>query len=220
MVAAKRSLTKQVAELEARLEKIEKKLWCGACQVPYGATLSDRDIKRLVQGGRIRISPQPNLEAGNGSDLGTCKVDLHLGSQALVIDATRMTHIDLSGPVPQEYFRRINVKKDGRLQIHPGDVVVATTRQKVRLPDDIIGRVEGKSSIARRGVSVQAAPLFDAGWDGYPVLELHNIGKLAAVVGYGSPICAMSFSHLSSATLRPYATRDGVRYSVQRKVQI
>lgn len=206
-------------QLEQRIKELEERLWCLHCELPFGATLSDRDLKRLVENGRIGIDPCPDIDLGPTSALGTCKVDLRLGDEALVIDATMLTSIELAGPIPEEYFRRIDVKRLGQVLIHPGDVVIATTLEKVVLPDDIVGRIEGKSSIARRGVSVQAAPLFDAGWSGYPVLELHNIGKLAAVARWGGAICAMSFSHLSSPTLQPYATRDGVRYGVQRKAQ-
>ncbi|MBI2268662.1 MAG: dCTP deaminase [Candidatus Blackburnbacteria bacterium] len=206
--------------LEQRLRELEQRIWCTTCELPFGAALSDRDIKRLVEVGRIRINPCPNIETGTKSDLGTCKVDLHLGDQALVVDATRLTHIDLSGPIPEEYFIRIDVRKLGQVLIHPGEVVVATTLERVTLPDDIIGRMEGKSSIARRGVSVQAAPLFDAGWDGHPILELHNVGTLSAVCRHGAAICAMSFTHLSSPTLQPYSGRDGARYGVQDTAQI
>ena len=210
----------QFHALEKEFAKLKEKLWCSECELPYGAFLSDRDIRRLIQKGRIKIDPLPNLKIGKGGDLGTCKVDLHLGPEALIIDATRLTHIDLAGPIPDEYFRKIDVRKLGELKIHSGEVVLARTLEKVVLPDDIAGRIEGKSSVARRGVSVQAAPLFDAGWNGYPVLELNNVGKLPAVAKYGSSICAMSFNHLSSSTFQSYAKRDGVRYGVQKKTQV
>lgn len=211
LVGSVKNLKKQLEQAEQIIEK----LWCKNCQLPQGGQLSDCDIKRLVNSGRIKITPRPDL--GNHSVLGTCKLDLRLGAEAMVLDATRVSSLDLTKPIPNEFFRNVNIKKNGEVIIHPNKVIITTTLEWVRLPECISGRLEGKSSIARKGGSVQAAPIFDAGWNGRPMLELHNVGETPIVAHYGQPICAMSFEHMTSATLKPYAARAGVRYSQQTR---
>ncbi|MDO8503497.1 MAG: dCTP deaminase [bacterium] len=213
-------MEKRIAKLEKELRDLKSKVWCSKCEVPFGAMLSDRDILRLIKEGKIKIKPMPNVEFGNDSDLDTCKVDLHLGEEALLFDAVQVSHIDAREELSEKYFRKINIKKLGKLMIHPGEVIVAVTLEWLTLPDDISGRMEGKSSLARKGLSVQAAPLFDAGWDGRPILELNNVGKLPIIVHFGSPICAMSFTHLSSPTLKSYDSRANSRYKKQRGARI
>lgn len=211
-------LEEQVQLLRSELHQLRENLWCPKCNLPRGGQLSDRDIKRLILEGRIKIDPLPNLD--DPSVLGTCKIDLHLGAEALVLDATRVSHVDFSKPIPAEYFHKVDLRQVGTLYIAPNSVIVATTLERVELPDDITGRLEGKSGIARKGGSVQAAPIFDAGWSGYPMLELHNIGGVPVGAHYGVAICAMSFEHMTSEIFRGYAKRDSVRYRIQEGAKI
>lgn len=213
-------MEKRIAKLEKELQIFKSKVWCPHCEVPYGAMLSDRDIVRLIKKNRIKLKPLPNIKLGSGSDLDTCKIDLHLGEEALLFDAVQVSHIDAREKLSDDYFRKLDIKKFGKITIHPGEVIVAVTLEWMTLPDDISSRMEGKSSLARKGLSVQAAPLFDAGWDGRPILELNNVGKLPIIVHFGNPICAMSFTHLSSPTLKSFSSRVGARYKKQTKVQI
>lgn len=211
-------LKRKISELEERLNLIEERLWCSNCQVPRGGEFSDRDIKRLIEEGRIKISPLPNLD--DPSILGTCKVDFHLGAEALILKSHRVSSVDFTKPIPVEYFDKVDLQKEGEIHIPANTLVIATTLEALALPDDIIARMEGKSSIARRGGAVHQAPLFDAGWDGKPMMELHNIGGVTATAHYGQPICAFSFAHLSSPTLKAYAARDGVKYSIQQGAKV
>lgn len=213
-------MEKRIAKLQEELRDLKSKVWCPSCEVPYGAMLSDRDIVKLVKKARIKITPMPDLDVGKGSALGTCKVNLSLGGEALVFDPVQISHIDTSDQLSQEHFQKADIKKLGKIIVHPGKVIVATTLEWLTLPDDIVGRIEGRSSLARRGLSVQTAPLFDAGWNGRPMLELHNVGELPVILYYGNPVCAMSFTHLSSPTLSPYAKRKGVTYSKQVGVKM
>ena len=214
------ALVEENRRLKDELEWIKEKLWCPDCELPRGGLLSDRDIKRLILNGRINVTPLPNLE--DESILGTCKLDLHLGAEALVLNASRVKRgsIDLAEPIPEEYFDKYDLQKLDTIIIGTNKLVVATTQEWITLPDDISGRLEGKSGIARRGGAVEAAPVFDAGWDGYPMLELHNIGELPIIAHFGNPICAMSFEHMTSPTLKIYAGRDRVKYNTQKRVQI
>lgn len=198
------------------MQELLNRLWCSDCDVPYGAGMfSDVDIIKLVERGRIKFDPMPDLSfSSKDSDLGTCKVDLHLGREALVADPTKVKYLDLAEPIPEEYFTKFNIQNRSELIIKPGQVIIASTLEKVTLADDIYGRMEGKSGVARKGGAVQLAAVFDAGWDGYPMMELHNITDTTLVAHFGNPICAMSFGHLSSKTLMPYNLRNAT-YSVQ-----
>ncbi len=210
-----------LGQLEQQLKEqraIIERLWCQDCQLPYGGKLSDPDIRRLVKNGRIIIDPLPDMD--DESVLGTCKLDLRLGAEALVLDATKLSHIEIGKPIPSEYFRKINLREEGVLHVHPNMVVVATTLEAVTLPSCIAGILVGKSSGARGGLSVEAASVFDAGWDGHPMLELHSFGGLPDSIRYGQRICAMVFEHLTSPTAVPYVQRQGVRYSRQNKAQL
>lgn len=211
-------LEEEMKLLRSELHQLHENLWCQECKLPRGGQLSDRDIKRLITEGRIKINPLPNLD--DPSVLGTCKIDLHLGIEALVLDTTRVPFVDFSEPIPTEYFHKVDLRKVGKLYIAPNSVIVATTLEWVELPDDITGRLEGKSSIARKGGSVQAAPIFDAGFAGHPMLELHNIGGVSVGAHFGVAICAMSFEHMTSETLLGYAKRDGVKYKIQEGARL
>ncbi|MBI4059379.1 dCTP deaminase [Candidatus Microgenomates bacterium] len=213
-----RSPEERLSDLERKYKELEEKLWCVDCKVPRGAVLSDADIKRLVIAKRILITPEPDLESK--VILGTCKIDLRLGDSAKFIDPTKVPHIDLSRPVPGEYYHEMDIQEHSSLIIPAGMVIVATTLERIKLPNCMIGLLVGKSRPARSGLKVEGAPIFDAGWDGKPMLELHNGGGVPLEVHYGQAICAMVFLHLSSPTLEVYAQRNGVKYANQTKAQI
>ncbi|MBI4057815.1 dCTP deaminase [Candidatus Microgenomates bacterium] len=214
-----RSPEERITALEHELKEIKGRLWCEQCEVPYGAVLSDRDLKRLIENGRVGINPLPNLEIGKDSDLGTCKVDLHLGSEAMYIDPTKVASLDLSESIPEDYYEKVNLRKQ-RVIIPTNRVIIATTQERLKLPDDMIGILVGKSGNARRGLKVEGAPIFDAGFDTFPMLELQNTSGLPLTARYGESICAMVFQHLSSPTLQGYAQRQGVKYSNQDGARI
>lgn len=210
------SLQRENAVLRSQLNELKEKLWCSECELPRGGQISDRDIKRLLLSKRIVIDPLPDLE--DPSILGTCKIDLSLGKTAKVLNPNKIPYIDFAEPIPEEYYDHFDVQKAGKLVLAANSVVIATTMEWVTLPEDISGRLEGKSGIARRKLGVEDAPVFDAGWSGLPVLELFLKGH-AGVLHYGQPICSMSFEHMTSPTLKEYAQREGVHYSTQTRAQ-
>jgi len=205
-------IMRRVGELEERVRRLEKELWCEICKVPRGSFLSDRDIKRLIGEGRIEITPAPNQES-----YGTCKVDLHLGDHAIYFNDSGILYLRLGQPVPNDYLQEYN---GGDLIIHPKSIVNARTLESVSLPDDIVALVVGKSSHAREGLSVENAPLIDAGFKGKIVLELMNGTNLPLVASPSISICALAFFHLSSSTLEPYNVRPNARYVNQDRVKV
>lgn len=174
-------------------------------------TLSDRDIARLILSDELKITPLPDLE----NDLDSCKIDLRLGDRFTRFDYTKFTAIHVSQGVPEEAQIREFVKAGASIVIPPNELIIAVTKEWLELPDYLIGRLEGKSRIARSSLIVEAAPIFDAGWKGYAALELLNPGRVPVVVNEGDKICAMNFQLLSSPAIKARNRGDFGRYRNQ-----
>jgi len=176
--------------------------------------LSDQDIKKALQDKKIVISPRVNLDEA----LGSCSIDLRLGKKFRVFEYSRHHLIDPHNKhVNQEITREVTVKNGEPFIIHPGDFVLAVTYEKLTISPDLLGRLEGRSSLGRLGIVVHStASIFDPGWDGNPVLELGNLGKIPVALYPGMRVCAMTFEELSSPSVRPYTKKKGAKYAQQK----
>lgn len=175
--------------------------------------LSDKDIKEYIKQKKIGILPAPDFK----TQLGTCSLDLRLGDKFRVFDHSRNAYLD---PTKKDYTNEITteikIKKGSPFIMQPGDFVLAVTMEKVRIPDDLLGRLEGRSSLGRLGIVVHStASIFDAGWDGNCVLELGNLGRMAVALYPGMRICAMAFEQLSSPAETPYTKKKDAKYKFQ-----
>lgn len=175
--------------------------------------LSDRDIKRALKEGRIVIDPFPDI----ANCLGPCSLDFRLGSTFRIFEYNKFPVID---PRQKEIFdalsREVTISSTDPFIIHPGELVVATTIEWLELSDDLIGRLEGRSSLGRIGVIVHStAARFDPGWRGKPVLELGNLGRIPVALYPGMKICAFTFEELSSPAEVPYHSKVGAKYLSQ-----
>lgn len=178
-------------------------------------TLSDRDIKRYIEEEKIRITPYPNFE----EQLGPCSLDLHLGSSFRLFRPASYHYLDVRQPIDFEnLMEEIQVGDDGSpFILQPNDFALAVTKETVTLPNDMMGRLDGKSSLGRMGIVVHStAARFDPGWDGQPVLELGNLGVKPVILYSGMRICAMTFEQLSSPAENPYTTKESSKYKDQR----
>lgn len=175
--------------------------------------LSDRDIKKALKDKRIEISPTPDFS----SQLGSCSIDLRLGDTFRVFEHSKHSFIDPSKKdFSNEITREIRLKKGESFMMQPGDFVLAVTLEKVKIPADLMGRLEGRSSLGRLGIVVHStASIFDPGWDGKPVLELGNLGRMAVSLTVGMRICAMTFEELSSPAETPYTSKKFAKYNFQ-----
>ena len=162
------------------------------------SVLSDGTIRRLVDEGRIRIEPwDPGL-------VQPASVDLLLGGSFRVFHNHRTAAIDLRDP-PQNLTELIEVDDDEAFVIHPGEFVLGVTREWVSLPDDVVARIEGKSSIGRLGLIVHATAGFvDPGFAGTLTLEITNLTRVPIKLWPGLPIAQLSFMALDRAAERPY----------------
>ncbi|WP_147164853.1 dCTP deaminase [Pararhodospirillum oryzae] len=179
--------------------------------------LSDLDIRDALAAGRILIDPPPDPER-----LGAMSVDLQLGATFRVFQAGKASHIDLAPPpgvhAPdlEDIMGTVEIAAGEAFFLHPGEFALGITIQRVRLPADLAGRLDGRSSLARLGLMVHAtAHTIDPGWDGRITLEFFNCGPLPLALRPGMRICALSFETLLSPTSRPYASSPTAKYKDQ-----
>ena len=180
--------------------------------------LCDRDIENYLEQGKISIEPRPASERISG-----VSVDLHLGNRFRAFSDYAASHIDLSGRREEvdEAINRIMSKEicipdDQAFFLHPGELALAVTVEKIEIADDLVGWLDGRSSLARLGLMVHVtAHRIDPGWSGAVVLECFNSGKLPLALRPGMAICAISFEMLSGPALRPYRKRKDAKYKEQ-----
>ena len=176
--------------------------------------LSDRDIRKALESGRIVIDPFPDLD----KQLGSISVDFRLGSTFMVFEHSRFSYIDPRHPQSiGDAMRTIVVEEDEPFIMQPGDFALASTMESLELPDDLLGRLEGRSSIARLGITVHStAALFEPGWVGTATMELSNLGRMSVALYPGMRICAFSFEPVSSPVTTPYRMKKNNKYAGQR----
>jgi dCTP deaminase len=175
--------------------------------------LSDRDIKKYIKEGKIGIKPEPNFK----KQLGPCSLDLRLGNTFKVFKPTQYPYLDLKRTVPfEEIMEEIKIKDDQPFILQPRDFVLAITKEEIILNNEIMARLDGRSSLGRLGLVVHStAARFDPGWKGKAVMELGNLNIMPVVLYAGMRICALTFETLSSPVISPYSKK----YKNQKSLQ-
>jgi len=177
--------------------------------------LSDKDIKKALKTGRIKIRPSPDLK----TQLGSCSLDLRLGNTFRLFNHSKVAYIDPLDPAKngKNVTKEVKVKKKEPFIMQPGDFVLATTVENVQLADDILARLEGRSSLGRIGIIVHStAAIFDPGWRGKVVMELGNLGRMPVALYPGMRICSLTFEEVSSKVEIPYWKKKGAKYVDQK----
>lgn len=169
--------------------------------------LSDRSIREAIEAGRIVIEPF------DWSDLQPSSVDVHLDRMFRVFDNTRCPYIDVRRDQP-DLTSLVTVQDDEPFVLHPGEFVLGQTIERVTLPDDVVGRLEGKSSLGRLGLLIHStAGYVDPGWSGNLTLELSNVANLPITLYHGMRIGQLSFLAMSTPVERPYGSEEiGSKY--------
>jgi len=176
------------------------------------SVLSDGTIHDLVSSGRVLIDPwDPAL-------VQPASVDLRLGDTFRVFHNHRAAAIDLREP-PANLTEEVRVAADDAFVIHPGEFCLGRTLERVELPDDVVARIEGKSSLGRLGLIVHATAGFcDPGWKGTLTLELNNLTRVPIKLYPGLPIAQLSFMALDAPARRPYGS-EGLGSHYQGQVE-
>src|ERR1041384_4516670 len=174
--------------------------------------LSDVDIRKYIAQGKIKISPELPPE-----QFGSCSVDFRLGSEFSVFEHSRHSYIDLKDRTAiQDLMRTIRVGPGEPFILQPRDFVLAITEETLELADDVLGRLEGRSSLGRIGIIVHGtAGLFDPGWIGKATLELSNLSRMAVALYPGMRICSFTFEQVSTPVEVPYRKKVGNKYAGQ-----
>jgi dCTP deaminase len=173
--------------------------------------LSDRDIRAEIAAGRIVIDPYTPDAVQPSS------VDLHIDRRFRVFRNTRYPYIDVRVDQP-DLTELVEIIDDEPFILHPGEFVLGSTLERVALPDDLVARLEGKSSLGRLGLLIHStAGYVDPGWDGNLTLELSNVANLPITLYHGMKIGQISFQRLSSPVEIGYGDeRIGSKYRGQR----
>jgi dCTP deaminase len=173
--------------------------------------LSDRDIRAALASGRLGIAPfDPSLVQPSS-------VDVRLDSLFRVFNNTRYTHID-PAQRQDELTTLVEPKAGEPFVLHPGEFVLGSTMEACSLPDDLAGRLEGKSSLGRLGLLTHStAGFIDPGFHGHITLELSNVANLPITLWPGMKIGQLCLLRLSSAAEFPYGSAEvGSKYQGQR----
>ena len=173
--------------------------------------LSDRDIRREVQADRVVIEPFDEAMVQPSS------VDVRLDKFFRVFENHRYPHIDPSEEQP-ELTREVQPQSGEPFILHPGEFVLASTYEVITLPDDVAGRLEGKSSLGRLGLLTHStAGFIDPGFSGHVTLELSNVATLPIMLWPGMKIGQLCFIKLASPAENPYGSAAyGSHYQGQR----
>jgi dCTP deaminase len=174
------------------------------------SVLSDRDIRAALESGEVRIEPY------DAQDLQPSSVDLHLDRSFRVFRNNRYAYIDVRSQQP-DLTELVAVDDEEAFILHPGEFVLGQTLEWVELPDDLVARLEGKSSLGRLGLLIHStAGYVDPGWKGNLTLELSNVANLPIALYFGMKIGQISFFGMSSPVDRPYGSAElGSKYQGQ-----
>jgi dCTP deaminase len=176
--------------------------------------LSDVDIKRYIERGKIKISPPLPPE-----QFGSCSVDFRLGNEFSIFEHSRHPYIDLKqGRSIEDFMRTVLVEQGEPFVLQPREFALAITEETLELDDDVLGRLEGRSSLGRIGIIVHGtAGLFDPGWVGRATLELSNLSRMPVALYPGMRICSFTFEQLSSPAAVPYSKKPHNKYAGQTR---
>jgi len=172
---------------------------------------SDRTILESIESGRIEIDPF------DASFVQPSSVDLRVDSIFRVFENHRYPHIDPREP-QEDLTKAVTVPVDEAFVLHPGEFVLGSTFERVRLGSDIVARLEGKSSLGRLGLLIHSTAGFvDPGFDGYLTLELSNVANLPIAIYPGMKIGQISFYQMTTEADHPYGSSEaGSKYQGQR----
>jgi deoxycytidine triphosphate deaminase len=172
--------------------------------------LSDRTIRQEIEAGRLVFDPyEPALVQPSS-------VDVRVDNRFRVFHNARYPFIDVRQPM-EDLTELVEVNGDEPFILHPGEFVLGQTLERVRLPDDLVARLEGKSSLGRLGLLIHSTAGFvDAGFEGNLTLELSNVANLPITIYYRMPIGQISFMRMDRPVESPYGSDStGSKYQGQ-----
>src|SRR5262245_47474499 len=162
--------------------------------------LSDVSLREAIADGRIGIDPfdedliQPS------------SIDVRVDSLFRVFRNHTAPVVDVKRDM-RDLTELVEIPGDGVFLLHPGEFALGSTRERFRVPDDLVARIEGKSSLGRLGLLIHSTAGFvDPGWNGHITLELANVASLPITIYPGMKIGQISFMSMTTPAERPYGT--------------
>jgi dCTP deaminase len=172
--------------------------------------LSDRTIRRQLSEGRIEVEPYDE------SLLQPSSLDVRVDRFFRVFRNSRYPFIDVKEEM-EDLTELVEIGEAEPFILHPGEFVLGSTLERIKLPDDLVARLEGKSSLGRLGLLIHStAGFIDPGWDGHVTLELSNVANLPITIYYAMKIGQLSFVQLTEPAETPYGANGlGSKYQCQ-----
>jgi dCTP deaminase len=168
----------------------------------FSVVLSDRSIRQEIEDGRIVIEPFEERLIQPSS------VDVRVDRTFRVFHNSRYTHIDVRQPM-EDLTELVTKDGDEPFILHPGEFVLGQTLERVTVPNDLVARLEGKSSLGRLGLLIHStAGFIDAGFVGNITLELSNVANLPITIYHGMPIGQISFMRMDQPVEHPYGAGE------------
>jgi len=176
--------------------------------------LSDKDIRQAIASGHVRVtSPKRDVM----EHIHASSMDLHLGSVFKIYEHSRFAVLD---PKKPESFigntRTIEVKEEESFIVQPGEFILGVTEETLTVPDDLVVRVEGRSSLGRLGIIIHSTAGFvDPGFSGTITLEISNLNRLPVALYPGMRVCQLAFETMTSPAEQPYNVKPFSKYQWQ-----
>lgn len=176
--------------------------------------LSDTDLLKRLGEGDLVVEPLDDID----QQVQPASIDLRLGTEFIEFQRTNTPCIHPTDEKEiADYTREKEIGQDDELILHPGDFILGTTKEYVEVPTDLVGTVEGRSSLGRLAIIVHATAGFcDAGYRGEITLELSNLGVAPVALTPGMRVAQLVMTELTSECSRPYGTERGSKYQGQR----
>jgi dCTP deaminase len=173
--------------------------------------LSDRSLREAIEAGRIVVDPF------DPATIQPSSIDVRVDRLFRVFRNHTAGVIDVKQDL-RELTELVEIGEDGVFILHPGEFVLGSTLERVAVPDDLVARIEGKSSLGRLGLLIHStAGFIDAGFDGHVTLELANVASLPITIYPGMKIGQISFMQMTTAADQPYGRgASGSKYQGQR----
>jgi dCTP deaminase len=180
--------------------------------------LSDRELRSRLESGEIVIIPAPDPE----TQIQPASIDLRLGYDFQTFNYTRQALID---PFNPESFREltnpVHLERGERFLVHPGEFVLATTLERVEVPDNLVARLDGRSSVGRLGIVIHStAGYIEPGSQGTITLEISNVGRIAVALYPGMRICQIAFEEMTSPVSEAYGAKRTAKYQDQESAAV
>ncbi len=173
--------------------------------------LSDKTIRAEIEAGRLVFDPYDDTLVQPSS------VDVRVDNAFRVFHGSRHPYIDVREPM-EDLTELVRVEGGEPFILHPGEFVLGQTLERVKIPDDLVARLEGKSSLGRLGLLIHStAGFIDPGWDGHVTLELSNVANLPITIYHAMKIGQISFVQLTEPAEKPYGSGGlGSKYQGQK----